>query len=57
MRILVTCESIAHGTGGGRTGILGLCKALMGSGHDVSLIATNAGMDDHQPQVLNEFSL
>lgn len=57
MRILVTCESIAYGTGGGRTGILGLCNALTRSGHDVYLIATNALMDDHQPKVFNEFIL
>ncbi len=41
MRILVIAEDIAPSTGGGRAGILGICKGLVQRGHQVILYATN----------------
>lgn len=42
MRILVTAAGIAPSTGGGRVGILGMCKGLAQRGHQVTLLTTNA---------------
>ena len=42
MRILVIAESIGPSTGGGRVGILGLCRGLAKRGHQITLVATNA---------------
>ena len=42
MRILVTAASISASTGGGRVGILGICRGLARRGQQVILITTNA---------------
>lgn len=41
LHILVTAEDIAPSTGGGRVGILGVCRGLAQRGHQVILYATN----------------
>lgn len=56
MRILVTCESISEETGGGRTGILGLCRALQDDGHSIWLATTTSGMDTDLVGNIGEFS-
>ena len=43
MKILVYGESIAENTGGGRTGILGFCQALISVGNSVKLVTTSMG--------------
>ncbi len=45
MRILVTAYSIAPSTGGGRIGILGICRGLARRGHEILLHTTNADGD------------
>ena len=42
LRILVTAAGIAPSTGGGRVGILGMCRGLAKRGHQVTLLTTNA---------------
>lgn len=42
MQILVTAAGIAPSTGGGRVGILGMCRGLAQRGHQVTLLTTNA---------------
>jgi glycosyltransferase involved in cell wall biosynthesis len=44
LKILVVSESISSDTGGGRSGILGVCSALMKCGHDITLITS--GLDE-----------
>jgi len=44
LKMLVVSESIASDTGGGRSGILGVCNSLMDCGHDITLITS--GLDD-----------
>lgn len=44
LKILVVSESIASDTGGGRSGILGVCNSLMDCGHHITLITS--GLDD-----------
>jgi len=41
LRILVTAAGIAPSTGGGRVGILGMCRGLAHRGHQVTLLTTN----------------
>ena len=46
MRILVTAESIAIKTGGGRSGILAICNGLASNGNEVILLVTTLWEDD-----------
>jgi glycosyltransferase involved in cell wall biosynthesis len=54
LKILVVSESIASDTGGGRSGILGVCNSLMKCGHDITLITS--GLDDTEIRKPNEIN-